>query len=157
MSQKFTVDVRFSRHFGTLESLSFWGEGEGLILLEQIAHIAIGIGKIAKVPRLSWTGDNTCRLHPLIHAIHAEVTFDNRALGPALVFDLFVNTQTVLKIPFIQKTWLYVVAMIIRARKRTAATADTDIAIYRDDTIISLEACPRWADFNTRRLFAVIT
>ena len=45
MSQKFTVDVRFSRHFGTLESLSFWGEGVGGGLY--IAAILVGIKSAA--------------------------------------------------------------------------------------------------------------
>ena len=45
MSQKFTVNVRFSKHFGTLESLSFWGEGVGGGLY--IAAILFGVRSLA--------------------------------------------------------------------------------------------------------------
>lgn len=50
MSQKFTTGVRFTEHFGALESLSFWGEGVGgglyiaATVAGQLAVAALGVG-----------------------------------------------------------------------------------------------------------------
>src|SRR5450631_291773 len=142
------VDAGFGARIGQ--------QREGLPFPKQPADATVRVGQIAEVAGLSGTGLHARRLKSLIDAIHAEITLDDGALGPAPVLYLLVKSQIAVKITLLQQPRFHVVAILVRARRRAASATDTDVAVDRDNPVGTLVARTRRTDLDARRLGTMI-
>lgn len=99
---------------------------------DESGNLAIGIVKIAEHPDPCHTGGHAGRFFPLLDKFDTKPTFLNIAL--------FLDNPD-----------------MVRAGSDTVFAANAFVFIDQHDPVSSLMRSPRWADFDTRRIVAMLT